>query len=277
MRNSCIVRPVDPKSLTEEEFVRLNEVTQDMWAHGIWELVQCECCGKMMSKQDIFWHLAKEIYDETVKKIMQTLDIKEIPCIDCGGETRFIYWEDNVENIRERLLRSEDSFLAICEHPDWGIVGYWDVYIDSMEKVFSREFMYHYAKVWLPEVSNRVNDTLGYTPEVISVFSSIWALAKYSNPFLMLNLLKSFCDNAPSSFDNIAGIMELDRWNIMHRVFVGTWWKSLQIHNDDELNGKIENTWMWYKSDIVVFDSPARDFRISLNNWVKNFFKTIRR
>ena len=51
---SLEIESVDPKKLTQQEFRSINEVTQDMWAFGIGELAQCECCGEMLSKKDVF-------------------------------------------------------------------------------------------------------------------------------------------------------------------------------------------------------------------------------
>ena len=70
---SLRMEAVDPKRLTVREFEQINDVTQDMWAFGIGELVQCECCSEVFSKQDIFGHLTKELYVKTVTKIMNIL------------------------------------------------------------------------------------------------------------------------------------------------------------------------------------------------------------
>ena len=183
MKKWCNIRSIDPKDLTEKQFLELNEVTQDMWAHGIWEFVQCKCCNKMMSKQDIFWHLQKELYEETVSKIISILDIKEIPCIECWNETKFIYWDEHIENIKERLLKSKQAFLAICENENWQIVWYEDWYIDDLEKIFNRELAYHYSEIWLPEIKKRVFNILWETPNEMIVFSSLWFKHKYINFF----------------------------------------------------------------------------------------------
>lgn len=109
--------------------------------------MQCSACGVMHSKNDIFGHLAKDIYEKTVASIMRTLEMSKIPCPDCGGVTRFIYGDSNVENIKERLLDSEDSFLVVCRDENGDIVGYMDGYVDSLETIFRRELEYHYSEI----------------------------------------------------------------------------------------------------------------------------------
>jgi hypothetical protein len=64
------IEKVDPKSLSHDDILSLAEVTQDMWADGIGEFVQCIDCGHMHSKKDIYGHLTTENYNRTVRKIM---------------------------------------------------------------------------------------------------------------------------------------------------------------------------------------------------------------
>jgi ABC-type ATPase with predicted acetyltransferase domain len=50
------IEAVDRDTLTESDFLRINQVSQDMWAseEGLGELAQCNDCGKMMSKEHVF-------------------------------------------------------------------------------------------------------------------------------------------------------------------------------------------------------------------------------
>lgn len=273
MKNSCTVRPVNPRDLTQWDFERLNEVTQDMWAHSIWEFVQCKCCNKMISKQDIFWHLEKEVYDETVKKIMWILSISEIPCISCWGETKFIYPEEHVENIKERLLESEDSLLVICENTEGEIVGYEEWYLDSLENIFRRELAYHYEVIWIDEIRTRIENILWYNPEKMFVLSSIGILQKYSNFFTLFEILKCFAINMPDKYIGLPAISELDLNNNLDFLSKYIWPVSLWFYEDEELRKKIVNTGNNYQSNLVIFPNVVDKYKYYLSNWVKAFMK----
>lgn len=275
MWNLCNIRSVNPKDLTEKQFIELNEVTQDMWAHWIWELVQCKCCNKMMSKQDIFWHLEKEIYENTVANIMKILEIKEIPCIECWSETKFIYWEEHVENIKERLLNSQQSFLAICEDENWEIVWYEDWYIDNMENIFNRELAYHYSEIWLPEIRQRVSNILWKPTDKMLVFSSLGFKHKYINFFNLYELLKIFSRSIPDELIKEPWILEVDNKNIMSRICRSVWDIPLWINDNLNLKSKIKNTWKEYESILTILPNAAEWFRNFTNNSPRDFVKLI--
>lgn len=273
MKTNVSVRVINPKGLSEWDFERLNEVSQDMWAQSIWELVQCKCCQKMMSKQDIFWHLEKEIYDETVKKILQILGISEISCVECSGKTRFIYPDEHVENIKERLLQSEESFLVVCENNAWEIVWYEEWYIDCLENIFSREFAYHYEKVGLWEIQQRVQSILWYYPEKMFVLSSIWLIHKYSSFFTLFELFKYFAIHIPEKHNELHGISELDKNNNLNFLSSCMGNISLGIYENEDLRKKIVNTGKNYKSNLVLIENIVSKYKYFLSGWVKNFLK----
>jgi hypothetical protein len=64
-----------------------------MWARedGIWEYVKCSSCGKIHSKEEVFWHLSNDIKLLTVWKIEEILWINQINCFDCWEKTIYIW------------------------------------------------------------------------------------------------------------------------------------------------------------------------------------------
>lgn len=273
MKNTCNIRTVDPKTLSQYELEKINEVTQDMWAHSIGELVQCTCCNKMISKQDVFWHLEKEIYDKTVKNIMEILSISEIPCIECWQETKFIYWEAHVENIKERLYQSQDSFLVLCENQQGEIVGYEEGYVDSLENIFRRELAYHYEAIWLPEIQQRVHNILWHNPEQMFVLSSIGMRNPYSSFFTLFELFKHFAINIPEKYRWLHGISELDMNNNLNFLSDLLGSTSLWIIEDTDLKNKIINTGKDYQSNLIVISDVVEKYKYFLSGWIKNFLK----
>lgn len=276
MKNSLNVRAVNPKTLSETDFIRLNEVTQDLWAHGIWELVQCNHCQKMHSKQDIFWHLAKDLYDETVQKIMNVLEIDEIACPNCSWDTHFIYPKSHVENIKERLLQSQESFLVVCENEREEIVGYEEWYIDSMDAIFQRELAYHYKDIGIDEIKHRIAHILWYSPENMFVLSSIGILNKYVSFFTLFDILKHFSIAIPEAYAHLDAITELDKKNNLNMVSEAIGCKSLWIHDDPILKTKITNTGNGYESNLTIVPEAGNRYKHFFSKGPKHFLKLSR-
>ncbi len=271
MKKNITVQSLAPRELSQWDFERLNEVTQDMWAEWIWEFVQCQCCHTMMSKKDIFWHLEKEIYDETVQKIMWILSLHEIPCISCGWKTKFIYGHEHVEKIQERLLKSEESFLVVCKNDVWEIVWYEEGYFDTLENIFSREFAYHYEEIWLPEIQKRIQNILWYTPEKMFVMSSIWFLQSYISFFTLFEVLKEFALHLPERHLFTPAITEVDEKNSLHMVTQVMGWISLWFQESSYWREKIINTGTGYKSHLKVIPEVGRNYKHYLSWGVKHF------
>lgn len=276
MKKSCNIKTINPKDLTQEHFIRLNEVTQDMWANGIWEFVQCENCNKMMSKQDIFWHLEKEIYYETTSKIIKILWIKEINCVNCSWKTNFVYWDNNIDNIKSRLLQSKDSFIVLCENDAWEIIWYMDWYVESPEVIFKRELYSHYSEVWFEEINKRVIKILWHNPNEMISFSSMWLLPNYSNFFTIFAIYKAFSEVVPMDYLLTPWITELDKNNNLYFIYKNMLGKSLDIKSCGNLKKKIKNTWENYDSDIVVFNHPSKNFKEKFSLWIREFLRSVK-
>lgn len=265
------VRAVNPFELKEKDFLRLNEVTQDMWANWIWEFVQCKCCSKMMSKKDIFWHLEQPIYDKTTTEIIKILDLKEIPCINCQWETSFVYWEENLSNIKERLIERE-SHIVVCEKW-WEIIWYMDWYTDNLQGILNREYYSHYNSISFDEISNRVATILWDVPDKLLVFSWIWLIERESNFFNIYSILRAFFNTISNIDIKIPAISEVDKNNNMDKIFSTMWYFSLWINSSKELASKVTNIWNWYQSDLVIFPNPIERFRRDYSMWVKSFLR----
>ena len=270
------IETVNPQVLSFADFTAINEVTQDMWAYGIWELSQCTSCSKMLSKQEVFWHFPRHIYEKTVAKIMQILWVTQIPCPCCGSETKLVYGKENILNIQERLLES-DSFLLLCRNHEGEIVGYMDGYIDSLETIFRREFHYHYSNIGYSIVREQVNTILEYSPPDMISFSSMGLSEKYTNFFLIFNMLSEFFRAIPERCINMPGITELDKNNNLYGIYKIMWSRSLEIWNIPHLKDKISNTGENYKSDIVVFPDPIRQAKEKFLAWIKIFLRSYRK
>ena len=124
--DDIFIEAILPQDLSQKDFELLNELTQDMWWTNRWlgELVRCRECWHISSKEQAFWHSGIDITKMTVQKIMDVLDISNISCPCCNGTTDFIYGREHIEKIRERLLKSVDSFLTVCRDKRNDIIGF---------------------------------------------------------------------------------------------------------------------------------------------------------
>lgn len=273
MKHICNVRSVDPKSLKESDFKRLQEVSQDLWAYGIWEFVQCEKCHTMHSKQDIFWHLEKERYDETVEKIMKILEIDKIYCTSCWWLTKEVYGNTHIDSIRERLL-TLNSHIVIAENEKNEIVWYMDGYLDSIEWIFYREYYSHYQNIWVEFIKNKVHKILGYTPEKILWYSWVWLIEKYSNFYNIFSLMKEFYYTVESIPPYTPALTVIDQNNNFWDLFDYMWYRAIGIQKNSELSQKVSNIARNYKSELIVFEKPIHDYRNRFwKIWIKWFLK----
>lgn len=267
--NTLTIESVRPQDLAHKDFVRISEVSQDMWASeaGLGELAQCTHCGKMHSKEDIFEGLPRDFFQKTVAEIMREIDMKEILCHSCGHETRMIYGPENVEMVKERVLQSVDSFLVLCTDTQNKIVGFEEGYIDSLQKIFDRDLHYHYSKIGFAEVSRRVDQMLGYTPENMLILSSIGLLQEHRNFNNLFEILNQFSRAIPEKYMDIPGITELDKDSVIHRMSEGmSTGISLGFNDSAFWKDKITNIGKKYNSDLMVDRDPVRVYKQNFTN-----------
>lgn len=249
------VTQIDPHTLNSNDFARLNEVMQDMWADGIREFVQCEDCSKMHSKKDIFGHLDKKSYSMTVRQIMGDFEIDTLSCNDCWWKVRFVFGKDNMDVIRERLTKTRRSFLTVWFNENDEVVGFEDAYVDTLEGIFQREFESHYRSIGLGEIRRRIHSVLTYMPQEFLVLSNIWLLDQYRSFQNIFRILSQFFRSFPPDSENYVWITEIDEENMLHKISQVFWWVSLWIRQDPQLSSRITNIWKWYKSDLILQES----------------------
>ncbi len=255
------VTETDPKTLRDEDFQSLNEVTQDMWADGIWEFVQCEECWHMHSKKDIFWHLKSESYSLTVRKLMGDFEVDNIHCQVCSWKTKFVYGRGNTDVIKNRLTETQKAFLVIGRNEKDQIVWFEDAYIDTLTGIFNREFETHYRLIWVPEICNRISQALWYNPKELLVLSNIWLLDRYRSFQNIFQILSRFSQTMWKDYDSVAGFTEIDEWNSLHKISSSLGGISLGIRQDPNIWSKITNIWRNYKSDLIVYHGVAAIYK----------------
>ena len=263
-----------PKLLTETDLRKIHEIEQDMWAEWIWEYVKCHNCSKIHSKKDIFWHVSKDIYKETVWRLEQILALDSIKCTDCGSDTESIWWEDYIEEIRERY-GDEESFLTTYRDATWEIRGFTDAYINDFETIYKREFEYYYFIVWPDKIKGMIEKLISWKlPEKLLMHSTVWIEVRYSSLKVFLVILKKFYYYLLINwYKDVLWIYESSIWTTIHWIYhvVGTKRVWLTIWNN--YWNLISNTSWEIISDIFIHPNIVSSFNKKLSISVKTFMK----
>lgn len=267
---------VDPRSLSYGDIAALAEVTQDMWADGIWEFVQCLECGLMHSKKDIYGHLKPELYRNTVMTIMWDFEVDNIVCQKCSGKTEFIFGRSNIEVIQDRLQRTKKAFLIVVRNQDDAVVWFEDAYIDTLSGIFHREYDSHYRDIGIPEIRRRVVRALGYNPDEFLGLSDIGLLSHYRSLPNLATILHRFAHAIDPEYDVYPWFTEVDQENVLSRISRWVGGISLWIQDDPILRERVINIWKGYKSDLTVYHHMWSTYKQYFTWSVRWFISIIR-
>lgn len=275
------IEAVDREKLTEDDFIGIHEVMQDMWASESWlgELAQCNNCGMILSKEKVFWHLSEDLIQRKVAHIMQILWIDSVRCTACSSEnTRLIYGPNNIERIKDRVLGSIDAFVVLCKSDEKGIVGFEEAYVDSLDRIFQLDLIDHYENIWIPEISQRVNILLGYVPNEMFLLSSLGLLGPYQNFQNLFQIMSQFAQCLPNSYLGTPWLTELNHGGVTDKMNEGiNEGISLGIKDNFELRTKITRVWEWYNSDIIIYHNPVKIYQERFTNGMRYFLKSLRK
>ncbi|MBX9809448.1 hypothetical protein K2X92_03615 [Candidatus Gracilibacteria bacterium] len=274
-KGDLLIESVDPFSLSEKDFMAIQEVNQDMWARGLGEFLECSNCSHISSKYDVFGEgrlgVTIDAYRKSVKHIMHEYNCNEFACPHCSHKMDQIYGEQYIEDIKNRLLGTH-SYIALCRFKG-EIVGYMDCFIGSIEDAYEIDWKRHYVNVGVPEIKKRVTDILGYTPEQIYCFTAMGLLEEHNNFYSIFQLLNVASAAIPDSQMNIPGVSELDKNNNLYSIYAKMGGKSLGISDDPSLQSKIVNTQNTYSSDLTFFTKPVVAFKNNFSVGIKKFLR----
>ncbi len=275
-KSTTIIESINPRNISETDLEKIVEIEQDMWAREsiIWEYVKCECCNKIYSKDDIFWHLSKDIKIQTVKKIEKIYWEKHIKCNNCWNPAESLFDRDKyITNIKDRYNNSE-SFLTLLRDEYWDIVWFEDWYLDSFETIYEREFSYYYDKIWINTIKNLIEESLQYKlPDKLFMCSSVWSEEKYANFFNIYKIMQNFFNNLNTQIEpDTLWIYEAVLGSLPHSIYSIAWAKNLWIPNNP-IYSMLENISNKSSSDIFIHKNVAFSFDKSLNISAKEFIK----
>lgn len=276
MKNSLVIESVDPKTLSSSQLREISEVEKDMWAYGIWEYVICKNCWLIHSKSDIFWHLSSEIRTESVTKLEEIIAWDSIRCNNCNSDTEFIYDVDkNIIEIEKRLFQSKVSFITILQNQDnWNIYGFMDWYVDDLLKIYERELIFHYSKVWFERIEKLIkNKIIWDLPNTFFSFSSVWTHEGFKSFYYIFWLIQKFFNSIPDYYNNFLWITELDSGSNLHWFHNSMWIQKLWLSDCDITKKLIENKSSNYNSDLYIQPWVVATYKERYQGSLKDFIK----
>ena len=277
--NAVKIESVNPHSLSESDFSKIHEITQDMWARWLWEFLECSNCSYIASKDDIFgswkYGITAEWYKKTIAFILSHMDDNHrkniYSCPNCNCTMSPIYGNNYKDEIKSRLLDTE-SYLTICR-VRWEIVWYMDFFVASPEEAYERDWKRHYEGLGFSEIDKRISINLGYMPKKIICFTAMWLLEEYSNFFTIYTLLNTNFQSAPRSIYKIPWATELNKNSWLYSIYRLMWSQSLHLTDDRDWLEKLKHIKGTYNSDIVTFPSPVETFMDNFSMSIRQFLR----
>jgi hypothetical protein len=278
-----LTKSVNPNSLGVNEIKQIAEVEKDMWAYWIGEYVKCNCCNKVHSKNDIFWHLAADIRKKSVTDLESIFLWDSINCKRCNSnDTDFLFDTDkNIEEIKKRYFESIDSFLALTiKEETWDIVWFMDWYIDNLKNIYDRELEYYYNinvyKLLEKYVSSK---NWWLVPSEILTFSSMWLLEENTSFYKVFELIKEFFSWIDSKYDNVFWITEVSKWTNLHWFHHSMWVKELGFSDNPWIRSVSKNRWnnenstLFYQKEAVA--TYKKRYNLPVKEYIRKNKKTI--
>ena len=257
------------QSLNEEDIIKIAEIEQDGWAHGIWEYRKCDDCWHIHSKQDVYWDVPRGVYTNTVKKIYTLLWKPEVLCQLCQWNTSEIYWENYIESIQKRY-KNQTSFLTTYRNSSHTIQGFLDWYMADFETIYKNEFEAYYKEIWKENIKKRIEIILKQNiPNPLLATSALCIHEKHKSLYIVYNLMKSFYSHIENNYWDTMWIYESNIGTNIHKIHMLTWWRPIWIEN---INNK--NTNKKYTSDIIIHENIWEASRVKLGHNLKDFLMT---
>lgn len=268
-----IIKSEDTKSIKESDIVRIAEIEQDGWAHGIWEYRKCDDCWHIHSKQDIYGALPRETYTHTVKKIQEWLWNPEVCCQICTWNTTEMYGEAYIESVQDRY-KKYTSFITTFRDETGDIQGFLDGYISDFDTIYENEFSGYYDSIGKSKVRTLTEQALWEElPTRILTNSAMCISEKYKSLFITYDLMKNFYTDLYERQWNILWIYEASIWSNTHAIYHALWWRWIGIGWNPKYTNKIKWTNSNYNSDIGIRKDIARACRDWLQESLKLFLR----
>lgn len=266
---------VNTRTITSDILSDLARIEQDLWAREdwLWHYVECSCCNKKFSKEDMYGHLEKNIVLQTCSDIEKILWIDTPSCHICWNETIFLYPPtQHAKVIEHRYANTVDSYLTLVRNNAWKIVGFVDGYIDNFDNIYLNELKNFHDKFSPNDLKASIErNTWVEVPNQIFIGSALWILKSDKSFKLMYTLLQHFFSSIRTNISqSIFWLSELVIWSPTHQLYSSIW----AIPSFSGSNDKVLGT----HTDIFVQEDMIRIFRENFSlDWKEYLKKNIRR
>ena len=269
------IHEINTDNVSGKDLQKIMEIERDMWAHWLWEYVKCNCCWKIHSKDNIYWHLESEIKLQTVSNIEKIIDWSSI-CHSCWWKNENIYKEEEyIEEIKKRYSDPINSYLWVYRDMLWEIRWFFDWYIDTFEKIYENEFENYYSDIWESTLKNIIETkTKTILPEELLVCSALWMEEKNKSFYIIYELMKNFFNSLKDkNIENMVWIAESVLWTNTHSIYHSAWATKVWISNENTINNKIKNTKDDLISDIFIHEWIVEDYVSTMWDNLKTYLK----
>lgn len=268
MNYNTFIEKADTTNISDSTLLEMSKVQKDMWAYWLWEYVKCNCCNKIHSKNDIFWHLASDIRLESVTKLEEIFLWDSIKCKNCeSSDTDFIHDVDKSVSLFRKKYNKQ-AFLVLWYNSIWDIVWFMDWYFAYLVDIYNLEISYHYPNLAIDILEKAVINKLDISilGKILSL-SSIWTYEKNISYCFIYELIRIFF-KIVSENHGTPWIIELDKKNSLYLIYKIMWSISLWIDNKQAIWIN-EN----YESDLCVFYDPIDNFNSNFDMTFRQFVK----
>lgn len=265
------IQTEDTLRLSEKDIIKIWEIEQDGWAHGLWEYRKCNDCWHVHSKQDIHGNLSRDEYTNTVKQIERLLGYPDILCQICTWNTSEIFWEEYIESIRDRY-KNYTSYISTFRDDSWEIQWFLDGYISSFSNIYEKEFSAYYNEIWETAIREHIERLLerNITQELLTT-NALCLHEKHKSMYIIYNLIKTFYRCIEMEQPNMIWIYESMLWTNTHAIYEALWWKPIWIKDIKTRDNVI--WWKDYKSDIFIHENIWETVSNNIESDLKNFLR----
>lgn len=270
--NNIQINVVDPRNLTENDFLNIHEITQDMWAEGMSEFLICNNCNHIAWKKEVFWHFPQSKYKKKVSEILSWVSLKCPKCLSSNINLMHSA-QNNIPIIKDRLLNSIESSVVMVRDQWSNLISYWEVYVDFFDRVINFELRPHYPTIDLFDMKYRIEKILNQDISILTVFSAAGIVWNYRSPTLFIKILKAFFQDTNFSYYNTPWIMELNKFNPVYKTFMKLGWISLN-DTDETFFSKHLVASPHYDSVIAIFPESMNKFQTHFNLSIREILTT---
>lgn len=264
------IENLNPRFIWRKDLVTITEIEQDMWAREewLWEYARCNECWEIFSKEEIFWHLRKDLRILTVAKIEEALWWEKPNCPICHWKAIPIFDRNQyIDEIRDRYSWSVQSFLTVYRDSKWDIRWFIDWYVDWLDKIYRREFEHYYWKIWADWIKERIKRNLWIDlPNFILLVSAMWMDEWSKNFSILYQLMRSFFNYIYQTRWDMLWMIESTLWSNTHAIYHAIWARRVWIP-------EIETDNKTRPSDIFVQENAVSAYVNWLSWNYREFFK----